>query len=101
MRMLLKVKFPPQEFNDLVKCGCVGEKIGAILDELKPEAAYFTEICGKRGVIMVVNVDDPAQVPKFAEPFFLNFNADVEFHVVMSPEDLKRSGLEELGKKWA
>lgn len=27
--------------------------------------------------------------------------ADVEFHVVMTPDDLKRAGLETLGKKWA
>ena len=101
MRMLLEVRFPHPEFNDLVKCGCVGEKIGAILDELKPEAVYFTELFGQRGAIMNVNVDDPAQVPRFAEPFFLGFNADVEFHIVMTPDDLKRSGLEELGKKWA
>jgi hypothetical protein len=40
-------------------------------------------------------------VPSFAEPFFLNFNADCRFRIVMSPEDLGRAGLEELGKKWA
>jgi hypothetical protein len=34
------------------------------------------------------------------EPFFLNFNADCEFSVAMSPEDLGKAGLEDLGKKW-
>lgn len=29
------------------------------------------------------------------------FNAEVEFHIVMSPEDLERAGLDELGKKWS
>jgi hypothetical protein len=28
------------------------------------------------------------------------FNADVEFHIVMTPDDLRKSGLETLGKKW-
>ncbi|HEX2948044.1 MAG TPA: panthothenate synthetase, partial [Armatimonadota bacterium] len=88
-------------FNDAIIDGSAGEKLGRILDELKPEAVYFTELYGQRGAIMIVNVDDPAQVPAFAEPFFLQFDADVEFHVAMSPDDLKRSGLEELGKKWA
>lgn len=101
MRMLVEVRFPHANFNDAIIDGSAGEKLGRILDELKPEAVYFTELYGQRGAIMIVNVDDPAQVPAFAEPFFLQFDADVEFHVVMSPDDLKRSGLEELGKKWA
>jgi hypothetical protein len=36
-----------------------------------------------------------------AEPWFLTFNAQVEFRVAMTPEDLARSNLEALGKKWA
>jgi hypothetical protein len=39
-------------------------------------------------------------VPSLAEPWFLGFNAHVEFSVVMTPEDLGRAGLEALGKKW-
>lgn len=100
MRMLVEAKMPHAEFNDAVRDGSVGQTIGRILDELKPEAVYFTEMHGKRGVIMLVNVDDPAQVPAIAEPFFLKFNADVQFHIVMSPEELQRSGLEAIGKKW-
>jgi hypothetical protein len=101
MRMLVKVKMPHPEFNAAVRDGSAGQKIGRILDELKPEAAYFTEMQGQRGAILIVNVDDPSKVPAIAEPFFLQFNADVEFHIVMSPEDLQRAGLEALGKKWA
>ena len=41
-----------------------------------------------------------SQVPSFAEPWFLKFNADCEFRIVMSPNDLKDAGLEALGKKW-
>ena len=40
------------------------------------------------------------QIPFFSEPFFLNFDADCEFRIAMSPEDLVKAGLEELGKKW-
>jgi hypothetical protein len=53
---------------------------------------------GQRGAMMIVNVNDPSEVPKFAEPWFLSFNADVDFHIVMTPEDLERAGLEKLGK---
>lgn len=101
MRLLLAVTFPHPEFNAAVKDGSVGTKIGHILEELKPEAVYFTERHGRRGAIMIVNIEDPSRVPFYAEPFFLQFNADVELHIVMSPEELKRSGLDEIGKKWA
>jgi len=100
MRMLMNVSIPTDHFNEAVKNGTVGSKINRILEELKPEAVYFTEQDGLRGAIMIVNLDDPAKVPALAEPWFLTFNAKVKFQITMTPEDLKRAGLEELGKKW-
>ena len=41
-----------------------------------------------------------SKIPSFAEPFFLNFNADCRFRPVMLPDDLGKAGLEDLGKKW-
>lgn len=101
MRMLLLVKFPLEPFNSAVRDGSVGKKMKAILDAMKPEAAYFTEREGCRGGIFVVNVENPSQVPVLAEPWFLTFNAQCEFRIVMTPEDLAKAGLDELGKKWA
>ncbi len=101
MRMLLKVKIPQEEFNKAVRDGSVGNKIRRILEDAKPEAVYFTEQNGQRGAILIINVADPSKVPSFSEPWFLAFNADVEFRIAMTPEDLQKSGLEELGKKWS
>ena len=100
MRMLIHVKIPHQEFNAAVKDGTAGQKVKRILDETKAEAVYFTEYNGQRGAVMIVNVADPSKVPSLAEPWFLTFNANVEFHIVMTPEDLARAGLDDLGKKW-
>jgi hypothetical protein len=72
-----------------------------ILDETKPEAVYFTEYDGRRSAIMIVDLPAPSDVPKLAEPWFLSFDADVRFHIVMSAEDLERSGLDALGKEWS
>ena len=47
-----------------------------------------------------MDVADPSRVPSLAEPFFLTFNASVEFRVVMTPEELGRAGLDELAKKY-
>jgi len=101
MRMLLRVRIPHKEFNEAVRNGTAGTKLSRILEETKPEAAYFTEVDGQRGAIMIVNLDAPSKVPALAEPWFLTFNADVEIRAVMTPEDLKRGGLDALGKKWS
>lgn len=91
---------PHEPFNTLVREGKAGEIIQNIIAEIKPESIYFTEQDGTRGAVAVVNIDEPSQIPSFSEPFFLNFNADCEFRVAMSPEDLGRAGLDELGQKW-
>ncbi len=101
MRMLIHVKIPHKEFNVYVKDGSIGRKMKQILDDIKPEAVYFTEYCGRRGLIMIADVAGPSAVPAIAEPWFLLFNADVEFHVVMSPDELEKAGLDKLAKKWA
>lgn len=101
MKMLLTVEMPHEPFNSLVRSGKVGETIGLILEALKPEMAYFTEQDGKRGGIFVVDVQNPSDVPRFAEPFFLKFQANCKFRILMSPDDLQKAGLGELGKKWA
>ena len=67
---------------------------------LKPEAVYFSERKGKRGGVMIMDVASPSDVPRIAEPFFLTYNAEVRFHVCMTPDDLAKAGLEDLGDKW-
>jgi hypothetical protein len=101
MRMLLKISMPNKEFNAAVRDGSAGKKIGQILEEMKPEVIYFTEQNGSRGAIAIVNVPEPSRIPALAEPWFLTFNAEVEFRIAMSVEDLQKSSLEALGKKWA
>jgi hypothetical protein len=89
-----------EPFNSMVRNGTAGSKMMKILDEIKPEAAYFGSQDGKRGGILIVDVAKPSDIPRLAEPWFLNFNAEIEFSVVMSPEDLVEADLLTLGKKW-
>ncbi len=99
MRMLIHVKIPHERFNSCVKDGSVGDKMNRMLDEIKPEAVYFTEYGGRRAVVIIADVAEPSDVPRIAEPWFLAFNAEVEFHVVMSPAELEKAGIEEIAKK--
>ena len=100
MRMLMNIKLPHQPFNAAVKDGTVGAKLGRILEAVKPEAVYFTEQNGNRGAVLIVDVPDASKVPALAEPWFLLFEADVEFRIAMTPDDLKRSGIDGMGRTW-
>lgn len=100
MRMLMQVKIPNQEFNAAVHDGTVSKKMQRILEENRPESVFFTEIGGQRCGILIVDVEEPSRVPAYAEPWFLTFNASVEFHVVMTADDLAKAGLDKLGKHW-
>jgi hypothetical protein len=99
--MLLDITIPHEPFNSLLRQGVAGKKLSDILDALKPEAAYFSEHDGKRGAVVVVDMADGSNIPALAEPWFLTFNADVKFRIAMTSDDLKKGGLDALGKKWA
>lgn len=101
MRMLINVRIPHETFNAAVRDGTIGDKLGRILGEMKPEATYFTEQHGRRGLVLIVDIPDPSAIPALCEPWFLVFNAEVEPRIVISPEELQKSGLEEIAKKWA
>ena len=100
MRFLMHVSIPLPKFNEAVRDGSAGEKIGRILADAKPEAVYFCATEGKRGGFVVVNMADTSEIPRFAEPWFLLFDAAVDFTPVMTPEDLQKAGLDAIGKKW-
>ena len=102
MRIFLKVEIPVEAGNALVKKGKLGEIIQSILKEQKPEAAYFTEMNGNRTGLIFLNLTDPSQIPAIAEPWFLALNARIEFHPVMTSDDLAKAGpgIERAAKKY-
>ena len=101
MRILFKISIPPEPFNTLARDGGVGPKMGAILEATKPESIYFTGNDFGRGAVAVYDLEDGSQVPAVAEPWFLTLNAKIEYSVAITPEELMRSGLDELIQRWA
>ena len=101
MKMMMIVRLTNKAFNAAVRDGSAGMKMKRILEELKPEAVYFTEMGGQRTGIMVVDLEEPSKIPFLSEPWFLTFDAAVEFHVIMGPEELEKADIDKLGKKWA
>ncbi len=91
MRCLLKVSIPVETGNAAMADGSLNRTIESILNEFKPEAAYFSEDDGKRTGFIFLDVKEPSQIPAIAEPWFLAFNAEVEFHPAMTVDDLKKA----------
>ena len=103
MRFLLKVNIPAEAGNAAAKAGKLGKTIQAILADLKPEAAYFAAESGQRTGFIFLEMLDASQIPAIAEPWFLAFNASIEFHPVMVPADLAKAAgaIEKAVKKYA
>jgi hypothetical protein len=98
--MIMNVSIPCEPFNTLARKGSAGKTIQKILEAIKPEAAYFSEQNGHRGAVLIVDMKDASAIPALAEPWFLSFNADCNFRIAMTPEDLARSGLDQIAKSW-
>ncbi len=91
MRMMLRWTVPVERGNETIKDGTLARTIESLIDELKPEAAYFWPENGERGGMMVFDMADPSQIPQIAEPLFLNVDAAVDFAPVMNADDLKKA----------
>ena len=90
MRFLFKISFPVEAGNKAAKDGY--SVIPKILEQQKPEAAYFIAENGKRTGILVIDMKDSSQLPAIAEPWFLALNASIEVTPAMVPDDLKKAG---------
>lgn len=102
MRMLLRITFPTDRFNTMIKAGTVGSAIQAILKDTRPEAAYFgSQDQGERGAVVVVDVPSPADLPRVTEPWYLAFGARVETSIAMTPQEVAALDLAALAKKFA
>jgi hypothetical protein len=103
MRFLLKATIPVEPGNAAAKAGKLGATIQSILADLKPEAVYFTDNNGQRTALLFLDMQDASQIPAICEPWFLAFNASIEIHPVMVPDDLAKAGsaIEKAAKKYA
>jgi hypothetical protein len=95
MRMMARVEFGLEKGNEVLKSGAIQDIFNKVMDQLKPEAAYFGPVNGTRGCYLVVDMDDSAQLPAFSETLFAEMHAKIEWFPVMNVDDLQR-GLQEL-----
>ncbi len=92
MRFFVKARLDVEAANALARAGKLGSTIQSIVEDLRPEATYFVADGGQRTAYLIVDMEDPSQLPAVAEPWFLAFNADVEAQPAMIGEDLEKAG---------
>ncbi|MEU2895040.1 hypothetical protein ABZ690_22255 [Streptomyces sp. NPDC006967] len=95
MRVMLKATLDTEKANEVIRSGKTPEVMKEITERLRPEAAYFGPIGGRRTCLLVLDLQDSSQIPSTGEPFFSRMNAEVEMTPVMNADDL-RKGLSEL-----
>ena len=115
MRFMISFRVPTERGNAAVMDGSLPDTLQSVLEDLKPEAAYFADIEGARGGYLVVNMDDASQIPAIAEPLFLAIDATVQIHPVFTPRrtcpgrwrvcskrhrSTARSGDYQIGRTW-
>jgi hypothetical protein len=87
---------PVEAGNKAIKSGSLPKVMQQTAERWKPEAMYFTAVDGKRTAFIVFDLPDTSDIPVFAEPFFMELQAEVEFSPVMNGDDLQK-GLSGLG----
>ncbi|MGW1785130.1 hypothetical protein ACWCQQ_39455 [Streptomyces sp. NPDC002143] len=97
MRMMLKASMDTEKANELIRNGTLGKLIQESMEQIKPEAAYFTADGGRRTAFIFFDMADPSDMPVISEPFFLELGADISYTPVMNMEDVQK-GLSRLGR---
>ena len=98
MRMMLRFTLPVEKGNQAFNDGSLGRTMESVMTKLKPEAAYFAPLDGKRSGMLFFDIAEPSQIVEIVEPLFLNLDAAVEIVPVMNAEDL-RKGLAKASQK--
>jgi len=87
---MMRVTIPVEPGNAAIKSGRLPQLMGEAMARMKPEAAYFTADNGARTAYFFLDLKDQSDIPVYAEPFFQELNASIEFMPVMNADDLKK-----------
>jgi hypothetical protein len=97
MRVLLKAQMDTEKANEAIRNGTLPKLIQESVEQIKPEAAYFTAEDGQRTAFLVFDMQDSSQMPVISEPFFLSLGAKISYTPIMNLEDVQK-GLSQLGR---
>ena len=90
MRVMIKFAFPVDAGNAAIRTGKLEKVFQQLIEDLKPEAAYFHAVDGDRGGFFIVNMQESSQIPDIAERLFFGVNAKIELVPVMTADELRK-----------
>lgn len=91
MRVMVKFRFPTESGNAALKSGRIAKVLPQIMEDLKPEAAYFYSENGIRAGHFIVNMTDSTQILEIGERLWFGLGGEVEAVPVMSAEDIQKA----------
>ena len=102
MKFLVKATIPVEDGNALVRDPNLQSRMDAVMEDIKPEAVYFTIDDGQRTLYLFVNIENGVDIAKVAEPLWLSWKANVTFLPAFTPEDMEQTMgvVAELAKKY-
>ena len=90
MRMMLEAVVDTEAGNEALRNGSMVKAIEQMVQELPPEAAYFTASDdGQRSCLLVFDMADSSQIPVISEPLFHGARARVTLTPCMDLDDLQ------------
>ena len=93
MRTIVTFAIPIEKGNELIRTGKIEDVIRSIVEEHKPEAAYFyTSDSGERSGSLVVDMQQGTDLPRIAEALFLGLNARVTMRPCFGLDDMEHLG---------
>lgn len=91
MKLMMTVRIPVEAGNRAIADGSMQAAFEALMEKIKPEAAYFTMIDGCRGAIFVHEVEEVYKLLTIHEPLLAALGAMIEEVPVLSWADMQRA----------
>lgn len=96
MRMMANFNFSVAPGSDLIRSGKLNTSFERLMEDLKPEAAYFfTNRDGDRSGLVFFDLPESSNILNVVESFAFGLGARVTLTPVMSAEDIQK-GFESL-----
>ena len=91
MRMMLKATLETEAANRAIRDGSLMKVFDRLKARTKPEAVYYTAICGKRTILLFFDCkEDSSLIVELCEPHFMGLNASITMEPVMNDADLQK-----------
>ena len=90
MKFLVRLHMPTEHGNRMLQDPNFPKKLEGMLNQIKPEAVYFTVIEGERGIYMIVNLASADMIARTFEPLWQTLNCKLDVTPVMELSDLQK-----------